>query len=149
MQQNTILIGLLTLVIGVGIGLGASSLNRHSYSDGDRFERKGPTNSPRGEGMHMMPDGTMMDGAKGMSMDEMMEGMNANLKGKTGDEFDKVFLSEMIVHHKGAVEMAELAKTNANHQEIKDLANAIVSAQNKEIADMQGWQKSWFEKVGE
>ncbi len=148
MQQNTILIGLLALVIGVGVGLGASSLDRHSYGNGERFERKGQ-DSYRSEGRHMMPDGTMMDGAKDMSMDDMMENMNANLKGKTGDAFDRAFLSEMIVHHKGAVEMAELAKTNAGHQEIKDLANAIVSAQNKEIADMQGWQKSWFEKAVE
>lgn len=143
MQQNIILVGLLALVIGVGIGFGASSLNRHSYGEGDRYERKGQ-DSPHGGGRHMMPDGTMMDGAQGMSMDEMMESMNANLKGKTGDEFDRVFLSEMIVHHKGAVEMAELAKTNAGRQEIKDLASAIVSAQNKEINEMEGWQKSWF-----
>ena len=61
-----------------------------------------------------------------------------------GPEFDAAFISEMIVHHQGAVEMAELALTNAQHQEIKDLAKAIITAQNKEISDMQAWQKAWY-----
>jgi uncharacterized protein (DUF305 family) len=96
-------------------------------------------------GMHQMPDGSMMgNGGETMSMEDMMASMNAELEGKTGDAFDQAFISEMIMHHQGAVEMAELALTNAKHQEIKDLANAIISAQNKEIADMKAWQKAWY-----
>lgn len=89
-----------------------------------------------------MPDGTMM-GGDGSSMSSMMMDMNAALRGKTGDEFDKAFLSEMIVHHQGAIDMAELALTNAGKQEIKDLSKAIITAQTKEIAEMKAWQKSW------
>ena len=81
-----------------------------------------------------------------MSMADMMQSMNAELQGKTGDSFDQAFLSEMIIHHEGAVEMAQLALTNAKHQEIKDLAKAIIAAQNKEIADMKGWMKAWYQK---
>lgn len=106
-------------------------------------------------GGHMMPNGQMMGNMEagrgtgvngGMSMSEMMVSMNAELKGKSGDSFDQAFLSEMIVHHQGAVEMAELALANAKHQEIKDLAGGIISAQNKEIAEMKAWQKSWYNK---
>lgn len=79
-----------------------------------------------------------------MYMSDVMDAMNAGLKNKTGDDFDRAFISEMILHHRGAVEMAQLALTNAKHQEIKDLANAIISAQNKEIADMETWQKAWY-----
>lgn len=50
----------------------------------------------------------------------------------------------MIVHHEGAVQMAELALTNAKHQEIKNLANEIIKAQKMEIAEMKAWQKSWY-----
>lgn len=78
------------------------------------------------------------------SMHNMMGMMSGQLKGKTGDEFDKAFLAEMIVHHEGAVTMAELAKTNAKHQEIKDMANAIISAQTTEIKQMKEWQKTWY-----
>lgn len=80
----------------------------------------------------------------GMNMQGAMDGMMSGLTGKTGADFDKAFLSEMIVHHQGAVDMAQLALTNAQHQEIKDLARAIIAAQNKEIADMKSWQKVWF-----
>lgn len=79
-------------------------------------------------------DGSMTDSS--MTMDDMM----TNLQGKTGDEFDKAFLSEMITHHQGAISMAQLAAT---HQEVKDLATAIVSAQTSEISQMEAWQKSW------
>jgi uncharacterized protein (DUF305 family) len=90
---------------------------------------------------HMMPDGTMMGG---MDMSAMMASMNAGLQGKTGDAFDQEFLAEMIVHHQGAIDMAKLALSNAKHQEIKDLAQAIISAQTKEIGEMKQWQKSWY-----
>ena len=49
----------------------------------------------------------------------------------------------MIEHHKGAVDMAKLALTNAKHQELKDMANDIITAQTKEITDMESWQKQW------
>lgn len=78
------------------------------------------------------------------SMHGQMESMTAGLEGKTGDAFDKAFLAEMIVHHEGAVDMAEAALANAKHEEIKTMANAIISAQTSEIAEMKAWQKEWF-----
>ncbi len=93
---------------------------------------------------HRMPDGTMMMNNHGEDMDSMMKQMNVGLLGKSGDEFDKAFLSEMIIHHEEAVEMAKLALTNAKHQEIKDLSKAIIEAQNKEITSMKTWHANWF-----
>ena len=92
--------------------------------------------------MHRMPDGSMMmnDG----SMASMMHDMNAQLRGKTGDAFDKAFLQEMIVHHEGAVDMAKLVLTTSKRPELIKLANDIISAQTSEIKMMQDWQKTWF-----
>lgn len=96
-------------------------------------------------GMHTMPDGTAMSNtSNGSDMSAMMANMNAGLQGKTGDAFDQEFLAEMIVHHQGAVQMAQLALTNAKHQEVKDLAKGIITAQDKEITEMQAWQKNWY-----
>lgn len=81
---------------------------------------------------HMMMD-------ESMSMDEMIN----ELTGKSGDEFDKAFIDEMIDHHQGAIEMANLAKTSAKHQEIKDLADDIISAQTNEIEMMRKWLQLW------
>ena len=78
------------------------------------------------------------------SMHAVMEGMNHGLVNKTGNEFDKAFISEMIVHHQGAINMANMALSKAGHQEIKDLAKAIISAQESEIKQMDQWHQSWF-----
>jgi len=94
-------------------------------------------------GNHMMESGEMMhDGS--MSMHDTMDGMMSGLSGKTGDAFDKAFIDEMIEHHEGAVKMAEAALKNAKHQEIKDMANAIISAQTTEINQMKTWRGSWY-----
>lgn len=72
-----------------------------------------------------------------------MDAMATALEEKTGDDFDKAFVELMIEHHQGAVSMAELALKQAGHQEIKDLAGAIIEAQNKEIKDMKSWYREW------
>ena len=77
-------------------------------------------------------------------MHDTMTGMVSGLSGKTGDAFDKAFIDEMITHHEGAVVMAEAALKNAKHQEIKDMADAIISAQTKEINQMKVWRSSWY-----
>lgn len=131
MQKNALMVGLVLLVVGLGIG----------YS----FGVSKSTAQPTAGNTHMMSDGEKMhDDDRAMSMSDMMVDMNAELEGKSGDAFDKAFLSEMIIHHEGAVQMAEQALSNAKHQEIKDLAVAIISAQNKEIASMKSWQKTWY-----
>lgn len=73
------------------------------------------------------------------SMTHMVE----SLKDKQGDEFDKTFISGMIEHHEGAVEMAKLAEGQAKHDEIKQLSKTIIAAQEKEISDMKQWQTAW------
>ncbi len=79
-----------------------------------------------------------------MTMEQMMEG----LKGKTGDDFDKAFISEMIEHHQGAINMAQEAKVNAKHDEIKKMADDIISTQTTEINMMKQWQMDWGYQSG-
>lgn len=126
MQTKLIATALISLVIGIGGTYAVMSKQVQQPTAG-----------------HMMPNGQMMsDDLSGMhgAMTSMMVG----LEGKTGDAFDKAFLSEMIMHHEGAVEMAEAAKVNAKHAEIKQMADAIISAQTTEIAQMREWQKAWY-----
>lgn len=78
-----------------------------------------------------------------MGMMDSMSGMMAELEGKTGDDFDKAFLEQMILHHQGAIDMAAPGKDNASRQEVKDLSSAIVNDQMKEIAQMRTWQNEW------
>ncbi|MHB1163226.1 MAG: DUF305 domain-containing protein [Minisyncoccota bacterium] len=78
------------------------------------------------------------------SMQNEMNSLMRGLDGTTGDTFDKAFLAEMIVHHQGAIAMAERALQNAKHPEIKALAQNIITAQNAEIKQMQNWQTEWY-----
>lgn len=87
-------------------------------------------------GTHVMPNGS--------TMSDTMHGMTAELEGKTGDDFDKAFIEEMIVHHEGAVDMAQQALQQAKHSEIKQMAQDIIDAQTQEIATMRGWLQSWY-----
>lgn len=74
-----------------------------------------------------------------MSMDSMV----AILKDKTGDEFDKEFIAQMIAHHQGAIDMAKLIEERAKHDELKQLGTNIISAQTGEIAVMTDWYALW------
>lgn len=74
--------------------------------------------------------------ALGMSESEMGMQHDADALLNSGD-VDTDFAQMMITHHQGAIEMAKLAAENAEHDEIKDLAEAIISAQEREIAVMR------------
>ena len=78
-----------------------------------------------------------------MGMMDEMAGMMGALEGKTGDDFDKAFLEQMIMHHQSAIDMAIPAETNAAHQEVKVLARDIIIAQSAEIDQMKQWQSDW------
>ena len=73
-----------------------------------------------------------------------MMGDMAQLKSAKDAAFDKQFISMMSAHHQAAVSMAQLAQQKATHTEIKTLAQNIISAQSREIGQMQGWQGAWF-----
>lgn len=79
--------------------------------------------------------------AMGMMGD--MASMTALLEGKSGDEFDKIFIEQMILHHQSAIDMAGPGEKNAERQEIKELTREIISAQTGEIEHMKQWQIEW------
>lgn len=60
---------------------------------------------------------------------------------------DVTFAQDMIVHHQGAIEMADMAATRAQSQQVKDLAKRISAAQGPEIDQMTGWLETWGEMV--
>lgn len=58
--------------------------------------------------------------------------------------YDALFIDSMIMHHQGAIEMANQALDEATKPEIKALAEAIIKAQEAEIAQLQEWRKDWY-----
>jgi len=112
-----------------GMGMGCMQMDDDMMGDDEMME-----------GMdHSKMNMDMDDDAMSMSMDDM----SAMLEGKTGDDFDEAFLQGMIPHHQGAIDMAVAAKASAKHDEIKRMADAIISAQQQEIDQMNQWMKDW------
>lgn len=87
--------------------------------------------------------GHLSHGGAGAAMAGDMVEMINKLKDLKGEAYDKEFLKQMILHHEQAVEMSQYAEVNAKHQEIKDLAKGIITAQTKEISEMKQWQIDW------
>lgn len=56
---------------------------------------------------------------------------------------EEVFVVNMIPHHQEAVDAARLVLGKGESSELKKLAQAIITAQEKEIAMMQKWSKDW------
>lgn len=57
-------------------------------------------------------------------------------------QIDEAFVRQMIPHHEMAVAMAKSAQQRAEHQEIKDLADAIITAQEREIGELRAIAKA-------
>ena len=62
------------------------------------------------------------------------------------NDADAQFAQMMIVHHQGALEMAELAVERASTGEVRALAERIAAAQGPEIELMSGWLETWDEQ---
>jgi uncharacterized protein (DUF305 family) len=60
------------------------------------------------------------------------------------EPFDRAFIEAMIPHHQSAIDAAKAAQTRGQHQELKQLAGAIVTDQQREIEQMRGWRTTWF-----
>ena len=82
-----------------------------------------------------------------MSAGEMqMMGMTDPDELANKDPFDKAFIDAMIPHHQSAIEMAQVAYRESDNSEIKALAEGIVDAQTREIAQMEGWRQQWYQE---
>ncbi|HUP98863.1 MAG TPA: DUF305 domain-containing protein, partial [Aeromicrobium sp.] len=59
------------------------------------------------------------------------------LKKANGAAFDRLFLTAMIAHHRGAIDMARSEKGDGINPEATKLADAIIKTQTAEIARMR------------
>lgn len=50
----------------------------------------------------------------------------------------------MTAHHQGAIAMAKAQLAGGEDPDLKKIATAIVSAQEKEIAQMAAWKAKWY-----
>jgi uncharacterized protein (DUF305 family) len=124
------------MLVGISLGtaIALSGLTACSNSAQNTSSTQSPAPSSPMAGM----DHSKMDhGAMNHSM------MNMDL-GSADENFDLRFIDAMVPHHQGAVKMAQEALQKSKRPEIRKLAQSIVADQDKEIAQMQQWRKSWY-----
>jgi uncharacterized protein (DUF305 family) len=98
----------------------------------------GSTTSGTGGMDHGGMGGATSAAGSSMSMPGMMSGdQMQQLESASGAAFDKMFLELMIVHHQGAIEMAETEIADGSNPEAVALAQKIKSDQTAEIAEIQ------------
>ncbi|MFV0372779.1 DUF305 domain-containing protein [Microbacterium sp.] len=74
-----------------------------------------------------------MDHGDGMMSDDDM----AALEAATGAEASRLFLTQMIVHHEGAIAMARAEVQDGENSGAVDMAQGIADSQTVEVAEMQ------------
>lgn len=100
-------------------------------------------------GMMMEGDANSMMGGGDAAHTDLMDGMNQMnadmMAGGTATDIDVAFVCSMIPHHRGAIDMAKAELAHGDDPWAKELATAVIAAQEKEIADML----AWLEKQGQ
>ncbi|MFY0408425.1 DUF305 domain-containing protein [Solicola sp. PLA-1-18] len=79
------------------------------------------------------PDAAVGDMSGMMSPEDLEQ-----LAGLTGEAFDRSFLTLMIAHHEGAIEMARTEAEDGENADAVALARSIEATQNDEIETMRG-----------
>ena len=79
-----------------------------------------------------MDHSTMGHGSGGMMSEDEM----AALADADGVTASRLFLEQMIAHHRGAIEMAQTAVAEGQNQEAVELAQAVIDTQQAEIDEM-------------
>ncbi len=82
--------------------------------------------------------GTPMGDMGGMDHGGMMSDTDMQaLEDATGAEASRLFLEQMIVHHEGAIEMAQDEVDNGQNPDVITLAENIIASQTTEISTME------------
>jgi uncharacterized protein (DUF305 family) len=128
MKRHLMTVAAATAALGV---LAACSSNSTTQADHS-------TMSPSGMSASRMP---MTTGSGGSASPSATPAVGAH------NQADITFATEMIPHHHQAVQMADMALTQATNADVKTLAQAIKAAQDPEIVQMSGWLAGWQQPI--
>jgi len=135
-KNQTTIIVLLVLIAGLILGyfFGANTMPHRGLFSNDAMHEEIEE--------YMYEDNIISgDGAMMHAMDEMMLGF----RGETGEAYEEAFLRGMIVHHIGAVRMAEGLLEQTDRPELRMFAQDIIKVQSEEIDTMKEWLEAWFD----
>ena len=140
MNTHTVSLVIGALVLGVFGGYFFANIHRDRASGVEENLQHENDADRVPEGMHRMPDGTLMHN------DVSMEGNPHTAHMMVRSE--KEFIEGMIPHHQEAVDTArEVLARGGSMPEMITLAEGIIDAQEQEISDMRAWYEAWYGEV--
>ena len=87
----------------------------------------------------------MMSAAHTLEIGMNQMGMSMNMSSLAGMRpFDRAFIDMMIPHHQGAVRMAHAELAKGKDAKLRTLAKRIITAQDREIGEMNQWRTKWY-----
>jgi uncharacterized protein (DUF305 family) len=85
------------------------------------------------EAMAWMGMPTPRDQMPGMASEEQLQELGA----ANGADADRLFVELMTAHHQGGIHMAEFAATEAENEEVREMAASLADSQADEIIELQ------------
>lgn len=73
---------------------------------------------------------------------DVRQKMMADMPKPASGDADKDFASMMIPHHQGSIDMAKIELKYGKDAKLRAMAEKMIKDQEKEIADLQAWQRS-------
>jgi uncharacterized protein (DUF305 family) len=132
----------IVFVVGLALGGGGAMAFQNQSMEMVGTKKVDPMagmdHSQMNMGTEAAPAASTSNDAYKTAMDTMMSAMMVPY---TGDA-DVDFAKGMIPHHNGAIDMAKVVLKYGKDTEIRKLAEAVVAAQESEIAFMQNWLKA-------
>ena len=139
MNRYTTSFGLLALLLfAVALTLGScggTSAGNEEQESGEQGSEESADAGQQGMDHESMGHGDM--GSDGMmATSEMLM--------ENGEYSDERFIDAMVPHHQGAIDMAEVALENAEHPELLQLAENVISTQQAEIEELRRIKEQEF-----
>ena len=130
--------GLLALLLAVALTLascGGASVGSEEQESGEQGSEESADAGQQDMDHESMGHGDMGSGGMMAPSEMLMEG---------GEYSDERFVDAMVPHHQGAIDMAEVALENAEHLELLQLAENVISTQQAEIEQLRSIKEQEF-----
>ena len=135
------LAGSLTFLAFIGLAVAQDAMPGHDMAAMDLPEacQTGAPPPEMGSMASMQAAMESMGDHQKASMQGMMETHDPMMQGMMAEDPDVAFACSMIPHHQGAIRMAEVELQYGDDDQMKQMAQMIIDAQKKEIAELTQW----------